>query len=264
MVSITSLVLLTAAGSALAGWIAAGTERIAYAGLQFAFAFYLSIFQDFEPEVNLTTVRDRLVGILVGILVSAVMFRYVWPEHAADHLRVTLARVLRTLSGLVCLPKADSAIETEAAKAKSLHRDLSRDFDSMLILSEQAAVENVMFDNPKNFSATMIGHITSDVQALGLISTGLLRRTKLEEWQRLNQSEQTSEAELRSVVASYLELTAASVETARPLPPGNFESACAKWRLATADIVANDRPRLVRRLVDQVQRLAQANYNVFR
>ena len=44
MVSITSLVLLVVAGSALAGWIASGTERISYAGLQFAFAFYLMYF----------------------------------------------------------------------------------------------------------------------------------------------------------------------------------------------------------------------------
>jgi multidrug resistance protein MdtO len=65
MVSITSLLLLAVAGSAVAGWIAAGTERISYAGLQFAFAFYLSVFQGFEPEVNLTTIRDRVFGILL-------------------------------------------------------------------------------------------------------------------------------------------------------------------------------------------------------
>jgi uncharacterized membrane protein YccC len=255
MVSITSLVLLTMAGSAVAGWIAAGTERIAYAGLQFAFAFYLSIFQTYEPEVNLTTIRDRLVGILLGTIVSAIVFRYVWPEHAADQLRVTLARVLRTLSQLICLPKVDLAIEVEANKAKSLHSDLARDLDSVMLLSEQAAVENVMFDNPRNFSTTVLEHITSHVQSLGLITTALLRRTKLEEWQLLTHSEQASEVELRSVVACYLQSMAASVETRRPLPPGNFESACAKWRRTASGIVGNDRPRVVRRLMDQVESL---------
>ena len=125
MVSITSLVLLIVAGSAVAGWVASGTERISYAGLQFAFAFYLSIFQGFKPDVNLTTIRDRLVGILLGTVVSAVMFRYVWPEHAADQLRAALARVLRTLSQLVCLPQAGLAMETSAQKTKSLHDVLS-------------------------------------------------------------------------------------------------------------------------------------------
>lgn len=255
MVSIASLVLLTAAVSALAGWIAGGTERISYAGLQFAFAFYLSIFQGFEPEVNLTTARDRLVGILLGTFVSAVMFRYVWPEHATDQLRITLARLLRTVSQLVCLPHIGVAMETDANKTKSLHAALSRDLDSVLLLSEQAAVENVMFDNPKNFSSTLMEHITSHVQALSIITTGLLRRTKLEEWQRLNQSAQASEAELRDVVADDLQRMAISVEDGQPLSPCPLESAFAKWNLAAAGIAGNDRPRLVRRLVDQVQDL---------
>ena len=71
MESITSLVFLIAAASALFGWISAGSERIAYAGLQAAFAFYLGIFQGFEPGTNLTTIRDRLAGILLGTVVSA-------------------------------------------------------------------------------------------------------------------------------------------------------------------------------------------------
>ncbi len=39
--TISSLILLIAAVSALAGWVAAGSERIAYAGLQIALAFYM-------------------------------------------------------------------------------------------------------------------------------------------------------------------------------------------------------------------------------
>jgi uncharacterized membrane protein YccC len=253
MESITSLVLLVAAGSALAGWIASGSERISYAGLQFAFAFYLSIFQGFQPDVNLTTIRDRVVGILLGILVSTIIFRYIWPEHAADQLRATLARVLRTLSQLVCVPQAGSTLETNADKMKLLHADLSKNLDSIHVLSEQAVVENVMFDNPKNLSSTLLEHITTHVQALSLITTALLRRTKLEEWHLLNQAVQASEAELRVAVADYFQRVADSVERVRSLPSGNLQSAFAKWNLSVAGIVKNDRPRLVRRLVNQAQ-----------
>jgi uncharacterized membrane protein YccC len=246
---------LVVAGSAIAGWIASGTERISYAGLQFAFAFYLSIFQGYEPEVNLTTIRDRLAGILLGIIVSGVVFRYVWPEHAADQLRVTLGRVLRTMSELVCLPKAGLAIETEEGRVKSLHSDLSRDLDSVTVLSEQATVESVMFDNPRNFSPTVLERITSHAQALGLIATALLRRTKLKEWQLLTRPAQASEAELRTAVADYLTRLAVSVERHQPQPFGDLEPAFDKWNLSAAGIVENDRPRLVRRLVRQVQAL---------
>ena len=84
MESITSLLLLTAAGSVLAGWVAAGSQRIAYAGLQIALAFFMCIFQGFAPGTNFTTIRDRLVGIILGLVVSSVIFLYLWPERGAD------------------------------------------------------------------------------------------------------------------------------------------------------------------------------------
>jgi uncharacterized membrane protein YgaE (UPF0421/DUF939 family) len=83
METIVSLVLLTAAGAALAGWVAAGSPRIAYAGLQIALAFFMCIFQGFAPDTHFATIRDRVVGIVLGILVSAVVFQYLWPEREA-------------------------------------------------------------------------------------------------------------------------------------------------------------------------------------
>jgi uncharacterized membrane protein YccC len=83
MESIVSLVFLTAAGAALAGWVAAGSQRIAYAGLQIALAFFMCIFQGFAPETDFDTIRNRIVGIVLGILVSAVVFQYLWPEREA-------------------------------------------------------------------------------------------------------------------------------------------------------------------------------------
>jgi multidrug resistance protein MdtO len=69
MESIVSLVLLTAAGTALAGWVAAGSQRIAYAGLQIALAFFMCIFQGFAPDTDFNTIRNRSVGIVLGIVV---------------------------------------------------------------------------------------------------------------------------------------------------------------------------------------------------
>jgi uncharacterized membrane protein YccC len=83
MESIVSLALLTAAGSAIAGWVAAGSKRIAYAGLQIALAFYMCIFQGFAPDTHFATIRNRLVGIVLGIVVTSVIFQYLWPEPEA-------------------------------------------------------------------------------------------------------------------------------------------------------------------------------------
>jgi len=84
MESIVSLLFLTAAGTVLAGWVAAGSKRIAYAGLQIALAFFMCIFQGFAPNTHFDTIRNRVVGIVLGILVTSIVFHFLWPEWESD------------------------------------------------------------------------------------------------------------------------------------------------------------------------------------
>jgi len=80
METIASLLVLVVTVSAIAGWVSAGSERISYAGFQIAFAFFLSMFQGYAPDTDLDKIRDRVVGILLGIAVTTVIFQYIWPE----------------------------------------------------------------------------------------------------------------------------------------------------------------------------------------
>ena len=82
METIASLVVVVAFACAIAGWVATGSERISYAGLQMAFAFFYSIFQGYAPDTDLDNVRNRVVGILFGLIVTGLVFQYIWPERA--------------------------------------------------------------------------------------------------------------------------------------------------------------------------------------
>ena len=82
METIASLVIVVASASAMAGWVAAGSERISYAGLQIAFAFFYSVFQGFAPDADLDNVRNRVIGILFGLIVTGLVFQYIWPERS--------------------------------------------------------------------------------------------------------------------------------------------------------------------------------------
>jgi len=84
METIASLVVVVACASAIAGWVAAGSERISYAGLQIAFAFFFAVFQGYAPDTDLDNVRNRVVGILFGLIVTGVVFKYIWPEREGD------------------------------------------------------------------------------------------------------------------------------------------------------------------------------------
>src|SRR6266446_3220245 len=80
METIASLVVLVACASAIAGWVATGSQRISYAGLQLAFAFFYSVFQGYAPDTDLDNVRNRVIGILFGLIVTGFVFQYIWPE----------------------------------------------------------------------------------------------------------------------------------------------------------------------------------------
>jgi hypothetical protein len=82
METIASLAVLVACVAVIAGWGATGSDRISYAGLQIAFAFFYSVFQGYAPDTDLDNVRNRVIGILFGLVVTGFVFQYIWPERA--------------------------------------------------------------------------------------------------------------------------------------------------------------------------------------
>src|SRR4051812_5176935 len=89
METIASLIVLVACACAIAGWVAIGSERISYAGMQIAFAFFYSVFQGYAPDTDLDNVRNRVVGILFGLIVTGLVFKYIWPEPSRTESRTS-------------------------------------------------------------------------------------------------------------------------------------------------------------------------------
>lgn len=98
--SIVGLLLMSLPVIAVGAWIAAGSERSSYAGVQIMFAFALSLFSSFAPSTDLTEIRDRVMGILLGVMVSAVVHSLLWPEREGKRLKQSLADLLRSLANL--------------------------------------------------------------------------------------------------------------------------------------------------------------------
>jgi multidrug resistance protein MdtO len=133
MESITSLVLLVAAGTAVAAWVLLGSPRIAYAGVQIAFAFYVCVIQGFEPSWHFYTIRDRLIGILLGNVVITLVFHYVWPRPASGAMWTSLGSALRAMARLATVGSPD--------EADGLRLQASRGFLAAQQLADQAAFE---------------------------------------------------------------------------------------------------------------------------
>jgi multidrug resistance protein MdtO len=102
---IGQLCVLTAVVALFAGWITTSSERLSYAGMQIALAFFMGLLQSYSPATDLTVLRDRVVGIILGNVVVTLVFSSLWPESAITRLRGALADALRGVAALLRSPQ---------------------------------------------------------------------------------------------------------------------------------------------------------------
>ena len=126
MTDIGELSLLIAVVSAACAWVATSSERLAYAGMQLAFAFYLGVLHDYAPATDLTTMRDRVVGIVLGNLLISAIFSSLWPVSAQQVVRGAMATALDALaSALDSAGKDAHAARLAVAQALTKARKLA-------------------------------------------------------------------------------------------------------------------------------------------
>jgi multidrug resistance protein MdtO len=126
--SIGALMAIVFFGAFASAWIAAGSPRIAYAGFQIAFAFFLCVIQGPGPSFDLTTARDRVIGILLGNVVVFVLFTYIWPVSVGKRIDPAMAALLRRLSALL---RESSRVArcSEGAEVQEMLAGIERDLD---------------------------------------------------------------------------------------------------------------------------------------
>jgi len=198
MVTIASLVVVVACASAIAGWVATGSEMISYAGLQIAFAFFYSVFQGYAPDTDLDNVRNRVVGILFGLVVTGLVFKYIWPERTIDRLQAALREALRQLARLLEIPRPDVSIEKGKAEADALIAETSKSFEQARRYADLAVFE---FEESPNGERTSLGNLEntlSRAEDVFGVASSLVGDEALATWQQLPADAQAAESKLRT------------------------------------------------------------------
>jgi multidrug resistance protein MdtO len=100
MTDIGQLSLLVGAVTGVCAWICA-SPRLGYAAWQTAFAFLLGILQGYAPPSHFKGLFDRVIGILLGNVLVAIVFATIWPTSAWDRAKASVGQALRGLAGLL-------------------------------------------------------------------------------------------------------------------------------------------------------------------
>jgi hypothetical protein len=210
MVTIASLIVVVACASAVAGWVAAGSEMISYSGLQIAFAFFYSVFQGYAPDTDLDNVRNRVVGILFGLIVTGVVFKYIWPERTIDRMRDALRAALRQLARLLEIPRPETSIETAKSEAQSLIGETTKSFERVRHYAELTQFE---FEESPDHDRTSFANLEktlSRAEDVFAAASSLASEQSWNEWQQLHSAARIAESDLRNAAATRIERVATS------------------------------------------------------
>jgi multidrug resistance protein MdtO len=135
------LLLLVAVCAACSGYVTAGSARINYAGVQMGIAFGLGLLDTQSPRVDVLAPLSRVLGIVVGDVVSMLIFYYVWPVFAGLQMRARLSTALRHIAQLSRLGLPDLAGDTLVPPARGFRLQIFQDVAAVLQLHGEAEFE---------------------------------------------------------------------------------------------------------------------------
>jgi multidrug resistance protein MdtO len=132
--------LFFAAGTAIASWFATASPRLSFFGVQMALAFYFVNLQDFQIQTDLTIARDKVIGVLLGILAMGFIFDRFGTKSDAEQLQKLLVRNVRMLAQLgVSLPVGERT--GSVSEASQLRSQINDNFASLESLTDAVRFE---------------------------------------------------------------------------------------------------------------------------
>jgi len=160
--------LVFAIGTAVAAWINFGSPRISYGGYQTGVAFYKATLQNLGPAVSATVVRDRLIGVALGLIVFGLLEHVLWPVRAADRMHARLADVFRSLAAFA-----------RVASRPPDDVDARRQLISQQVTDVQGLIESSKFEPGVGAAdAQTVERLTGDAQTVFLVLLAIARNAE--------------------------------------------------------------------------------------
>jgi multidrug resistance protein MdtO len=174
--SIVGLSLLIAAGTACCGYVAVGSIRSSYAGFQMALAFFIVLLPGFDTSIDLTAIRDRFVGIFVGILAMWIFVDHLWSTSSRRQLVDRLISILRLMSRARQVVAPDFSPVEARRRANQFRRELYGELNTGRTLLDETKIELTLTFTPKTVRGSQLETMATEVSFAAFVFLGLNER----------------------------------------------------------------------------------------
>jgi multidrug resistance protein MdtO len=138
--SIAGFTILFVIVAAFASWFMTSSPRLSYFGVQIAVAFCLIHLNSFAIEPSLSIARDRVVGILLGLIMMWLVFDQFWRASAVSDMKRAFLSAVRLLAQFAREP-ISSESNVAAERSYALREAIHNNFDSV-----RASADGVLFE----------------------------------------------------------------------------------------------------------------------
>ena len=232
MDSLAPLLVVTAAVTGLAGWIIAGSARIAYVGIQMGLAFSLCVLNDLGPTTDLVPARDRVMGVLLGILVSLFVFSLTGGVVLAGRtMRRSLATALGSLAGLARVGLHGESSKVDVKPARGWRWKVYQDLATTLRLHDESKFEwGAGLVDAEAERASVI-RLAADIQSVFLALLALVHHRLNADLSPLPHAVHMELHSLAREIVIRLEMLASRVDGKGDLSPADLGAQLARVRL---------------------------------
>jgi multidrug resistance protein MdtO len=138
--SIAGFTIFFVVVTAFASWFMTSSPRLSYFGVQIAVAFCLIHLNSFAIEPSLSIARDRVVGILFGLIMMWLVFDQLWGASAVSDMKRGFLSAVRLLAEFAREPISRD-YNVAAERSYSLREAINNNFDGA-----RASADGVLFE----------------------------------------------------------------------------------------------------------------------
>ncbi len=218
MTTIGSLLIVAGVGFAIAAWITVGSSRISYMGLQTGMAFAMCVTDPSGPTTNLTTGRDRVLGILVGVMAMLLVNVVLGVVRARFAMWAPLGRALRALAELARLAPETRAYRAQLDHAVRTRSSVYTELAATLRTANESSLE--LDEHESRAEREWVKRLTVRAQTVFLALLALIRHRLAPGFPILPAPVQEAMRDLDRGVGEALDALAERIDRrpARPLP----------------------------------------------
>jgi len=209
--NLVSFLVVFAIGSAGGAWLSTGSARVAYAGVQVGLALGLTLGDTPGPTTSMIVARDRVLGVLLGNVVAAVVYLGFGSGRARDAMAQSMASTLRALSALVRV--GSGGVERPELVPTRGHRwNVYQNLLTTLRLHDEAGYEPGAALPETLFARDAVLRLVGDAQGLFLAILSLVRHRLDVDLHELPEAVRGNFRSFGVAVAESIEAAAARVE----------------------------------------------------